>query len=318
MRIHPDELSVVAPVWHDIYATRPSLPKPEIGTLQTQNKTASLVTARSMKEHDRMRLVLSHGFSERALKEQEPIIQSYVDLLIAQLLNKTIVSGEQGVASVNIGEWYSFTTFDIIGDLAFGESFHSLENSRHHDWVNSSCQGIKFATLMSIFDHFGPAKTLIQHCIPNSIRRKAHKFSEFSRKKIDDRLKQDSDRPDFLSFILQNKDKHNFTRDEIDSNVSLLIFAGSETSATACTSVTWFLLKNPATLERLQNEIRGSFDAMGDITISAVSPLPYLHAVIQEGLRLHPPAPIAFPREVDRPGVIVHGQEIPVGVSIVS
>lgn len=104
VRIHPDELSIVAPAWHDIYATRPPLPKPDVGTLRTQNKTPSLVTARSMKEHDRMRLVLSHGFSERALKEQEPIIQIFVDLLIAQLLNKTIASGEQGVATLNIGE----------------------------------------------------------------------------------------------------------------------------------------------------------------------------------------------------------------------
>ena len=28
--------------------------------------------------------------------------------------------------------WYNLTTFDIISDLIFGESFHSLENSRLH------------------------------------------------------------------------------------------------------------------------------------------------------------------------------------------
>lgn len=263
-----------------------------------------------------MRLVLSHGFSDRALKAQEPIIQTYVDLLIAQLLNQSIASGEKGVVTLNIGEWYSFTAFDIISDLAFGKSFNSLENSRHHEWIRGSCRGVKFATLMTAFDHFGPAKALVQKCIPMSIRRKAHTFSEFARKRIDERLKQDSDRPDFVSFILQNKDKQNFTRDEIDSNVSLLIFAGSESTATVCASVTWFLLKNPETLERLQKEVRGAFDVLGDITIATISPLPYLHAVIQEALRLHPPGPIAFPREVDRLGVIVHDHEIPVGVSI--
>lgn len=316
VRIHPDELSVVAPAWHDIHASRPSLPKPEVGTLRTPNRAPSLVTARSMKEHDRMRLVLSYGFSERALKEQEPIIQKYVDLLITQLMHQSIANGENGVVTLNVGEWYSFTTFDIIGDLSFGESFHSLENSRHHEWVQSSCRGIKFGVLMTVFDHFGLARAVVYKCIPKPIRLKAQTFAEFSRKRIDERLKHDSDRPDFVSFILRNKDKHYFTRHEIDSNVSLLIFAGSETTATACTSATWFLLKNPATLKRLQKEVRGNFAAVGDITISAVSPLPYLHAVIQEAMRLHPTPPVALPREVDRPGVIVYGQEIPMGVSI--
>lgn len=313
--MHPDELSVAAPAWHDIFASRPSLPKPHVGTVQTLNKTPSLVTAPTMKEHDRMRLALSHAFSERALKEQEPIVRKYVDLLIAQLLAQCTAS-ENGVVPLNIDEWYSFTAFDIIGDLCFGESFHSLENSRHHEWVQSSFRGLKFAMLMTSLDHFGPVKALVQKCIPKSVRLKAHAFAEFSRKRLDERLKNDSDRPDFVSFILRNKDKHNFTRDEIDSNITLVIFAGSETSASTCTSVTWFLLKNPATMKKLQKEIRGSFDVTEDITVSSVSPLPYLRAVIQEALRLHPPAPVAQPREVDRPGVVVYGQEIPIGVRI--
>ena len=315
VRIHPDELSVVAPAYQDIFASRPSLPKPDIGVMKPPNQAPSLVTARSIKEHDRMRHVLSHAFSERALKEQEPIIQKYVDLLIAQLLDQSIAN-EDGIVTLDIGEWYSFTTFDTVGDLCFGESFHSLENSRHHEWVQTIFKGIKFAVILTSLDHFSPARAVVRKCIPKSMELKAHSHSEFCRKRVDERMKHDSGRPDFISFILKNKDKHGFSREEIDSNISLLVFAGSETSASTCTSATWFLLKNPAALKRLQKEVRENFEAIGDITISTVSPLPYLDAIIQEALRLQPPGPVSLPREVDRAGVIVYGQEIPIGVSI--
>ena len=31
-------------------------------------------------------------------------------------------------------KWYNLTTFDLIGDLAFGESFNGLETAEIHGW----------------------------------------------------------------------------------------------------------------------------------------------------------------------------------------
>lgn len=107
------------------------------------------------------------------------------------------------------------------------------------------------------------------------------------------------------------------TRDELDSNGAFLILAGSETSATTCSSSTFFFLKNPAVYEKLKKEIRDAFKSANDITVQAAAKLPYLHAVIWEALRLHPTGPTSVPRMVDRPGVVVDGHEIPVGVSLV-
>ena len=79
-----------------------------------------------------MRRLLSHAFSEAALQEQEPLITSYFDLLIHKL-HEQIAGPADGV--VDIVRWYNFTTFDLIGDLCFGESFHALENGEYHYWV---------------------------------------------------------------------------------------------------------------------------------------------------------------------------------------
>ena len=55
---------------------------------------------------------MSHAFSSLALREQEPIITFYFDLLVARLRDQAdgIVA-----ARVDIMSWYTFTSFDIIG-----------------------------------------------------------------------------------------------------------------------------------------------------------------------------------------------------------
>ena len=65
-------------------------------------------------DHSRIRRLMSHAFSESALREQEPILNSYFDLLIQKLHEK--VSGSEN-GKVNMVHWFNFTTFDLIGDL---------------------------------------------------------------------------------------------------------------------------------------------------------------------------------------------------------
>jgi hypothetical protein len=71
-----------------------------------------------------MRRLQSHAFSEKALSAQETVIQGYVSQLIRGLSQQAEAS-KTGL--VSIGSWFNFATFDIIGDLAFAESFDCLE-----------------------------------------------------------------------------------------------------------------------------------------------------------------------------------------------
>ncbi len=137
----------------------------------------------------------------------------------------------------------------------------------------------------------------------------------WTREKVDQRIESKSDRPDFMKYILENNYQGGMARPAIDSTATLLVLAGSETSATTLTGATYFCLRNPPIMEKLQEEIRGAFG--GDpkqITVSSVSNLPYLHAVFQETLRVHPTGPISVPRQVDRPGVEICGIPVPQGV----
>ena len=89
--------------------------------------------------------------------------------------------------------------------------------------------------------------------------------------------------------------------------------AGGETTATCLAAATYYLLKTPATLEKLKTEIRGYYKSYGDITAASAMQLPYLQAVINEALRIHPPGSQGFPRL--SPGCEIDGFWVPKGVS---
>lgn len=77
---------------------------------------------RDPKTHSRMKKSLSAAFSTRALLEQEDIIHQCVDAFIDRVGHDG--SGTQGL---NMTKWYEMVSFDILGEMAFGESFHCIE-----------------------------------------------------------------------------------------------------------------------------------------------------------------------------------------------
>ena len=80
-----------------------------VNMLKSADGVENILNAESEVDHARMRRVVAHGFSEKALREQEPLILEYVDLLIRSLHE----AAEE--APQNMVSWYEFVTFDIIG-----------------------------------------------------------------------------------------------------------------------------------------------------------------------------------------------------------
>ena len=95
----------------------------------------------------------------------------------------------------------------------------------------------------------------------------------------------------------------------------IIVFAGSETTASVLSAIVRALVQNRGVLSRLANEIRNAFEDEQDIKIASTGSLPYLNAVINEGHRLCPAVVIGVPRVVPRGGDTICGQRVPGGVS---
>lgn len=98
---------------------------------------------------------------------------------------------------------------------------------------------------------------------------------------------------------------------EIEATFSVLVIAGSETTAIVMSGIMSYLLKSPESLKELVAEIRGAFTHDEEMTVDRVTKLPFLNAVIEEGLRLCPPVPAILPRWVPPEGDFVCGEWLP-------
>lgn len=111
---------ISASAWHDIYGHHPgcgTIPKWGYGAVPTG--VHSIFTADDS-EHSRYRRLLARGFSDKALRDMEPILQKHTDELVSSF-RKQISHSDTGSAVVSLVNWYSFTGYDIISELTFGE-----------------------------------------------------------------------------------------------------------------------------------------------------------------------------------------------------
>lgn len=264
--------------------------------------------------HSRMRKNLSHAFSDRALREQEPLIQELIDLLIQRLNERA----EQGNEETDIMSWFNFATFDIIADLTFGEPLNCLRDRGYHPWVKMMLGTFKAGGLMAIRRTY-PLVAFSDYLVSlvkdnSSAALKARiDFAKGVTQSVHERLDKKTDRADFFSAVIKNQgmgDKA-LTPPEMVSNALLLLIAGSETTATLLSGVTFLLLQNPDVYKKITHEIRERFDSADQITFAAVEKLEYTIAVLQETLRYYPPVPTGFPRVAPPGGGKVSGYYIP-------
>lgn len=319
VRIAPNELSYAdGGAWKDIYASRPGhQPFPRNPTWfkkMTPDEPHSIVGFNE-EAHARARRTFVHSFSEKSLRDQSPVIERYVELFMSQL--KSPVSGRTWKEkTVDLTAWFNYLSFDITGDLSFGESFDCLANGRAHPWVEIVQDFGKSLSLVASVNLYPPIHRLLRHVIPQKIRQRNADHRKMSAAKARERLALDIERPDFVTAAKKYSDQKSVLSDkEWEINMMVLVFAGSETTSSSLTAVTRELVQHPGVLHRLTREIRTAFARESDITIAASSNLPYLNAVINEGLRLDPAVVIGFPRIVPPKGDVVCEKWVPGGVS---
>lgn len=149
-------------------------------------------------EHARLRRLLAPGFSGEALKAQEPIVTRYVDAFIRRL------RAESQSGPVDMVRWYNSITFDLTGDLMFGESFGCLETSEPNPWIEFIFGAVKDIVYMSVLKQFPWFEWLAMKMIPKSVIRKGINHFNLTVDKADRRIAMSSDRPDFMSAVMKN------------------------------------------------------------------------------------------------------------------
>ncbi|USP73808.1 cytochrome p450 protein [Curvularia clavata] len=317
VRINPDELSIIEPdAWKDIYGhgtkgmpgSVPHKAWHQYGT--PINGSIDMLTAQSDKDHIRQRKIFTPAFSDRALKQQEPLFRKYINKLVRKLQEGV---QEDPDKKFNLVAMYNFTTFDVMGDWTFGESLHMLDNSEYDPWVKTIFDSLRISSSLSILRKYPLAMQLFKKFAPASIEKKRRDHFSHSTTRVTKRLEKghNSEGTDLWDLVLSQKDGNGLTRPEMDANSSLFMVAGTETTATILSGLTYLLLRNPEWMKKLEEEIRTQFKSADEMTMERLAALPYLGACIKESFRIYPSVPLSLPRQTPADGSTICGTYVP-------
>ncbi|KAF3037521.1 hypothetical protein E8E12_007436 [Didymella heteroderae] len=314
VRVAPDELSFIDhEAWKDIYSNR-NIHKDATWTGNEEKDHPISIVSTDEATHLRNRRALTGAFTEHAVAEHAPILEDLVKTMMQRF--KEAIDASSRCATLNVVDWLNWLTFDISGVLSFGESFDSVKSGRAHPWVDISCNFGKGIALMASINFFYPLNRILKLTMPKAVMEKMRYHKQLIHEKFLQRLgmEQKAKAQDYVGSVMaynEEKGEVKISKEEIEANMTLLIFAGSETTSSAMAAILTELLRNPGVLEKATKEVRSAFASEEDITAASVSKLEYLTAVIQEGIRMGPPAGIGVPRITPKEGAKILGQLVP-------
>src|SRR5699024_641773 len=130
--------------------------------------------------------------------------------------------------------------------------FRCLGNEEYHWWVNLMFDAVRLSVYVRLLWFFPFLNRLLELALPRYLGERPKASFQSSVKKVTRRLQRQTDRPDFMWYILKhNDDKQVLSPAEIEASAATFVLAGSETTAALLLGCTYYLLKNPHTYTRL-------------------------------------------------------------------
>lgn len=225
-------------------------------------------------------------------------------------------------AIMEIGQWASRATLDIIGVAGLGKDFGAIEdpNTELFRTYSAVFKPSRQAQVLGILNMFLPSWFVRSLPIKRNgeveaaaavIRKTCRELIRTKKEKLD---KKELTDVDILSVALESG---GFTEDNLIDQLMTFLAAGHETTSSAMTWAIYLLCLHPEVQKRLRAEIREKLPSIDDdkpISSIDIDHMPYLHAVCSEVLRYYPPVPVTL-REAAVDTTIL-GEHIPAGTKI--
>jgi cytochrome P450 len=245
--------------------------------------------------HKRHRKLLAPAFAPKRLEK-------YGDIMVDETV-KQLAAWRHG-QRVDLAHEMMEMTLAIAGRTMFGADVRSD--------AAQVAAGLELGLRAQVANLRSPLQLGYEWPLPRhrQMRRAVKMLDDVVYRLIAEGRKRGTDRGDVLSILLLARDEEGGLTDlQVRDEVMTLLLAGHETTANALTW-TWFELgRHPDVLAKLAVEI----DTLGGraVTVEDLPALPYNLAVIEEAMRLHPPAYMTG-REANQ-DVDVGGHRLPKG-----
>ncbi|EEU37985.1 uncharacterized protein NECHADRAFT_3047, partial [Fusarium vanettenii 77-13-4] len=325
VRIAPDEVAISDPdAIRSIYSINSGFTKHSFDIAKYPDHFTSL----DERLHASRRRIVNSLYSMTNIVRAESGIDLCTDLLMSRM-REYADTGEV----VDISSWVQMYAFDVIGQLFFSRMFGFLkEGGDHRGYIRSLDTLLPILAVASAMPTYIRTLFSLAGTMFGSVRGALTAINEIERAAescIAERQEilnngETVERKDILSAlfeIIQEKgDKVNFGLTEAKVEVYVALFAGSDTTAAAISSILYHLVKSPQAYQKLTEEIRQGA-ASGELSVphvrhSEAVKLPYLEACCKEGMRMHPSVGLTLPRNVPKGGGMVCGEWFPEGTRV--
>ncbi|OAR03043.1 hypothetical protein LLEC1_04273 [Akanthomyces lecanii] len=298
---------------------------PWFDSIRIDPRVTNIVSERDPRVHNAMRRKMAPGYAGKDIQDLEEVVDERVDGFIARI-EKHWISRPGLTKSFEIAKRIQYFTIDTITHLCFGKPMGFVESdSDEHNFIAAIemqlpiVQHFSVLLVLNKILRWASAVPWVRGLVVPSSADKTGigVIMGLSRQVIDDRLNEsEKPRPDMLGSFL----KRGLSPDEAEMEISITLVAGSDTTATALRATLLSIISTPTVYQRLSNEI-STAEAKGRISHpirdSEAQKLPYLQAVIREGLRLFPPITQLREREAPREGLrLPDGRHIPGGTFV--
>jgi cytochrome P450 len=320
-RVGPNELVTNDPdVLRKMMAVRSEYTRgPWYNAVKFEPGKDNLLSMRDEVAHTKLRNKMAAGYSGKENESLEGTIDEQVAAFI-QLIDTKYLSTPEDYRPMDLAQKTQYFTLDVISALAFGHPFGYLKKDVDlYDYIKITESYIPIMMVLANVPWL--ADLLHSRFFSGLLPKESDKigfgaFIGVAKRVVAKRFASSS--PQQFD-MLESFRRHGLTAEEVSSEVLLQVVAGSDTSATTIRAAMLHLLANPPAYKRLQTEIDDGIKSgmiSSPIKDTEARQLPYLQAVIKEGLRILPPATGVMFRMVPSGGDIVAGKFVPAGTQI--
>ncbi|RWA06753.1 hypothetical protein EKO27_g8357 [Xylaria grammica] len=251
----------------------------------------SIVSTTDHDLHRRRRNALNSFFSVASVRRLEPIMKRYM----AEMISRMEQAGQTGQI-MEMHLLFKACASDVITEYAFGESIGFIYTPDIGKSFFESTDVFFFLTHI-----FGLVPWLVHHVqnAPSWLIKAAAphlgelrdrqdwwiaKVREIRKSPNPDRVKS-TIFEGILNSALPPEEKSDH---RLASEAQLVVFAGEGTTAHTLTCCLYHLLADKDEVRKLKAELVAAVPDPSSLQLSQIDSLPYLNAVIQEAIRLHP------------------------------
>ncbi|KAK4124778.1 cytochrome P450 monooxygenase [Parathielavia appendiculata] len=280
--------------------------------------------------HDRLKAQTAPGYTGRDHPTLEAEVDRIVAMMVDRIRSKYAVAGAKSTGGagaeekkplLDLATMAQYFTLDSISKIAFGEEFGLIREERdihgHMEIVNEIAAPVVTIAVVPILRAVMGSKLVLKLMGPKpEDKRGVGRMLKIGMDVVAKRFGPDAKEQDDMlgSFI-----RHGLTQRECQTEALIQILAGSDTTATTIRATMLYLMCTPRAYHALQAEIDEGIRTnriSSPVTNAEANELPYLQAVILEGLRIHPPF-TGLPFKVVAPGGdTIDGKPVPAGTLI--